>query len=147
MPELLVTLCIFSILVVVGVNSHIATMTSMDRGHAREQIAHSIERLKQEALSEGARTILTIEPGGNSYTLGIDYPPYNDPVAEDDSFTREELPTGVSLTTSQAVMFDSRGFLIASDGVVTSTIVNLGYDATTFCSITIFSTGGLSYSC
>jgi hypothetical protein len=98
-------------------------MESINRNNSRNEFEYDLARAQNEAASMGTRVVMTPAADGRSYQFGFDNLPYaNPPVIEQPIFTRR-LPTGITIGASQAVIFDSRGFLVNAEGNYTTTTI------------------------
>lgn len=141
--ELLIVCVLFAILTHSALSGFPELMRSVNRNTARQQLEFDFKRARAEALSHGARGVLTVNASGTGYSLGIDYAPF-DGTNDVDVFTRE-LPTGVLLTLSTPLIFSSSGYTIDTAGALTSVTVTLGDDEGTILSGTLYPVGSLDY--
>lgn len=145
--ELLVAMTLFSIMIGTAVVKVPALVNSFNRNAALQNVEFDLRRARAEAIAQGARGVVTILPGGNQYTFGIDYSPYSDPpVADSITFSRT-LPRDVTFTSSEDILFDPGGYIIDAHSILNSSEVTLSQDGTTFCNGTIFSPGDLEITC
>lgn len=100
-----------------------------------------IRRARSEAASSGGRSVILISATGKSYSVGVDLEPYASPAAADTTLFQRALPSGLSLTASQTVTFDPRGYLINSSGNPTNIALTLFDHSNDFLSLTIYPTG------
>lgn len=144
--ELLVTMGIFTILSLMAATSLPVMKQSFDRKNARQQLEFDLRRAKNEAVSAGARGSLIFAADGKSYSFGIDISPYNNPAAADSVMFIRTLPTGITMTSNQAVLFNSRGYLIDINGALSTTTLILKENGTAFQSASVYPTGYSHYS-
>jgi prepilin-type N-terminal cleavage/methylation domain-containing protein len=142
--ELLFVMVIFAILTAIARPDLDAMSPSIARADAIKQVSFDLQRAKNEALAEGVRSILSVSGDGKSYSIGIDYLPYNDPPSADEVTLGEQLPANVTMGASQTVIFDSRGFLIDDAGAGTTASVNLSLKDAQFCTFDISAAGVLN---
>jgi len=142
--ELLVTVTIISIMTYIMIPGFSEIRASFDRSDARRQILLDIRRVQSEASSQGARGIIVIENAGESYSVGVDYEPFNDPPDYDTELYKRNLPNLITLSVSQDLLFDPRGYLIDSDGELTSSNVAIYHESAPVYSANVYPTGALS---
>jgi len=146
LSELIVTLCVAGIFMGIAVPSFSVLTKAQSKRAARESFEAFLKRAQATAMTRGARVILTSRSSGSYYTFGLDYPPYNTPVNPDSTSLRLYLPKNVSITTSQRIIFSSRGQLINSTGAANSSNINMSVGGSSFASATLYSTGALIYN-
>lgn len=146
LSELIVTLCVAGIFMGIAVPSFSVLTKAQSKRAARESFEAFVKQAQATAMTRGARVILTSRSSGRYYTLGIDYPPYNSPANPDATSRRLYLPKNVSVTTSQRIIFSSRGQLISASGAANSSNINMTIGGTSFASATLYSTGAFIYN-
>lgn len=148
MIELVVTLSLLSIMMGLGYPSLAELRRSFVRNSAKQQLDFDIHRAKSEAVKVGARTVMTVSGGGSVYSLGYDYPPYNSPAAADSgqSIFVRNLPRSFSISLSQALIFDSRGYVVDGNGILSNVNTTLSDNGTAFLGATVFPTGYIQYN-
>lgn len=146
LSELIATLCIAGIFMGIAVPSFSVLTKAQSKRAAREAFESFLKQAQTTAMTRGARVILTSQSSGSYYTLGTDYPPYNSPVNPDSTTLRLYLPKNVSITTSQRIIFSSRGQLVNSAGQANSSNINMSIGGSSFASGTLYSTGALIYN-
>ena len=146
LSELIATLCVAGVLMAVAVPSFSALTKAQSKRAARESFEAFLKRAQTTAMTRGARVIITSQSAGTYYTFGMDYPPYNTPVNPDAISLRLYLPKNVSITSSNRIIFDSRGQLITSGGVPNSSNINMNISGTGYASGILYSTGALIYN-
>jgi prepilin-type N-terminal cleavage/methylation domain-containing protein len=145
LAEVLIVISLMSILALIGVSSMPDLQESQRRGLARHILENEIASTKALGAAEGGRAILVFDASGNSYTVGLDYPPYSATAASDVVRFARNLPPGVTGISNQAIIFDSRGFLIDVSGDLTNTTVSLWDQSGNFAAGTIYPTGYVAY--
>ncbi|MCB0321809.1 MAG: prepilin-type N-terminal cleavage/methylation domain-containing protein, partial [Bdellovibrionales bacterium] len=105
--ELLVALGLLSVLSAVAVPSFNVIRGSYERQTAEHQFALDLLRARAVASQYNARAIVQLAADGRSYTIGMDYSPYNVvPAADEVDFTRN-ITGGVSIGPIGALVFDA----------------------------------------
>lgn len=145
--ELLVTVTIFSLLASVAVPNVVALKGSFDRHSGKRQIEFAVRRAKNAAITKGTRAIFQFALDGRSYSFGYDYVPYNNPPVEDAVSYIRDLPSEVTASASQTIIFNSQGYLIDKDGALTKLSIDLSHLGQRYCSATVLATGDLDYDC
>lgn len=143
--ELLTCVALLGILALIASANLNELLVSIYSTSARNELEADVSRARAEALAEGARAIITISADSKSYTVGLDYMPFSDPPVSEVTLFERELPNTISVIANQTIIFDSRGYLITSDGDITSTDVTLNAAGTPFADGTIYPTGALEY--
>lgn len=143
--ELLVVLAISFLLACVGVPGFAELKQSISRNSARNQINFDLSRTRAEAMAKGARAIMRFNETGSGYTVGIDYFPYSSSSETDETLYTSELPGNVNLSGVQELIFDSRGYLIDTDGSPIDLNINLNDHGGCFLTATIYPIGGIYY--
>lgn len=146
MMEIVATVCLIGILLKVAIPSFSAITQAQNKRAGRESFETFLKRAQATAIKNGARVVLTSRNGGTFYTFGVDYTPYNSPVNPDSTTLRLNLPKNITVTTSARIVFDSRGKLIDSAGLPTSSLITMGSTGSTFTTGTLYSTGALIYN-
>ncbi len=139
--EVVVVLLIMSTISAIGVSQLAELQSSFARNSARREFLHDLMRTKNEALSAGARAIIQVAADGMSYDVGLDYLPFSNPAVSERALFKRDLGLGVSMSTNQTIVFDSRGFLVNSSGAITSTNVSFLNNGSSYYSATIYPTG------
>ena len=121
--ETMASLGILSIILLTGIPSLADISQSYRRNAVRQQFESQVSYLKSKALAEGARTVLIPSNDGKSYETGIDYIPYNNDGSFDSSTGQFDLPNQITLTLGQQIIFNSRGYLVSSNGEYATTTV------------------------
>lgn len=143
--ELLVAMGILLIISAVAMANVPEMLRSFKQNNLRREFEFILRRAKSEAAQEGTRTILALENTGTEYSLGFDYLPYNSPAAADNVILNRTLDDEFAITSDQAIIFDSRGYLIDETGQLTQTSLIFYQSGQAIISGQIFSTGFLNY--
>jgi Tfp pilus assembly protein FimT len=141
--EILFTLFIITLAsAIAGVNMP-SIIRSFNRSAAVQSLTSDIVRARNEATKEGTRIVFSVAGDAKSYTVGYDYIPYSSPAAIDSGATsfKQVLPNQVTLSASQTIIFNSRGYLVDVNGQLTTTTVTLSYRGVSFKTATIYPTG------
>ena len=139
--EIIVTLVMVSILAAFAVPRFIEMNRSLGRGDAMSQVDFDLMRARSEALASGARTYFTLSNQGSRYSVSADYLPYSSSMSGDSTILNAELPSGISLSTSRQLVFDSRGFVIDEQGNPSSITITFRSDGAKFGSAVLSPTG------
>ena len=145
--ELTVTVSILLFFGAVAIPSYSEMNDSFDRNASRQQLDFDLKRLRNEAISNGSRGILTIAAGGTSYSYGFDELPYSNPPVADAVVIQRNLPGEITLTATQQVIYDTRGYLIDVNGNFTSSTLTLAHNLSGFCDGTIEPIGIFNSNC
>lgn len=117
----MVVLFITAIMLAMG-SLQFASLDSAAKNSTAWQIFEAdVSRARTEASARGTRII--IRPEGDGYIVGQDIQPYNDPAAEDSILYTRILPTGITASFSNSLLFDSRGVLVAENDTPTEQTV------------------------
>lgn len=145
LPELVVVVGVIGIVVGAFVLSFIGFKDSFNRTQAKYQFESDIRRARNEAVSAGGRAIVRIASPYRSYSIGIDYYPFSGTNTADKTLFSRTLPDGMTVTSSQPLIFDSRGYLVDSSGSPASSTVRMSSKTeANFFQATVYSTGGIS---
>lgn len=137
--EVLVAISICGILTVLAVPGMMEMNHAFRRLEAKRAVRGDLAYLRSLALKEGGRAALTPAAGGYKLTLG--YSPFSSyPGTSQDVLTRS-LPQGVSLSTSDSIVFDSQGRLINASGAISSASVSLEMEGASFETVLIYPIG------
>lgn len=101
--------------------------SSIERMNVRGYVLQDLRRAQAETVTHGCRGIFSLSSTGSSYSFGCDYLDY-DPAGTptpDVIFFRRNLPKGFSLTTDAPIIFNSRGQIVAVDGMIDERQVEL----------------------
>ena len=123
-------------------------MNQFEKRNAKEQVQGDLTRAKNQAIEAGARGVLSLSSDGTVYSFGLDYLPLStaSPPAVDEVVYTRNLPTRVTVTTSQDLLYNTRGMVVNSSGALTTTTVTLQYRSETFMTITVYPTGAFEVS-
>lgn len=143
--EFLTTIAIMGIMFIIAVPSFREMQASMDRGRAIRQFEADIRKIQGIALSRGLRAIIVLDGSGSFYSIGLDYAPYSDTGVPDEIISRAAFPANVSLSVGDSIIFDSRGYLIDTDGNFSSTAIEMRQNGESFLSGNIPSNGFISF--
>ena len=145
--EMVGVVSILSLLAVFAIPQVDVLMGSFDRQQARQQFALDIARARSEALAEGVRAVLSIDNDSESYSYGLDRLPFNSPSSADETMITTELPNGITIFLESDLVFDSRGYLIDSDGEFRTETVQLYHDGEEYCEVTVYAAGSVDTEC
>jgi prepilin-type N-terminal cleavage/methylation domain-containing protein len=150
--ELVVVLTVLTVISSIAVSKFRPIESSFQRMNARSLLIQDLKRAQAEAITWGCRGIFAIADDSSGYSFGCDFLEYDTstaPAADRVFFTRK-MPTGISITASQPVIFNSRGQSVDLDGVMVNVDVDLqDYEndaSTIFASGTLLGTGVFSYA-
>jgi len=93
---------------------------SIERMNVRGYVLQDLRRAQAETVTHGCRGVFSLSTAGSSYSFGCDYLDY-DPAgtpSPDVVIFRRTLPKGFSLTTDGPIIFNSRGQIVAVDGMI-----------------------------
>ncbi len=144
--ELLVAIGLVGILTTFAWPELKALQSSYQRQDTRASFEFDLRRARAEAMSRGARAIITFAANGKSYSIGEDHLPYNTTSATPDSImysTRLPSSTSIFLSSGNKIIFNSHGFLSDVSGIprtVTMT-VTLKVDGTAYATATLYPIG------
>lgn len=141
LTELIIGLVVFSILALIAIPTIPEVLGSLRRDQARQQLEFDLRRARTEAITEGARGIVTVAGDGASYTVGFDNVPYNNPVASDTVLLTRQLPDGITITASDSIIFDARGRAVDINGAMTTVTFGLSLHADLFQAATLYPVG------
>lgn len=150
--EMLIAIVILAILGKTAISMTVSTLDSADKSSAEVQVVQHLRRAQATAVTEGCRGIFATGNSGQSYSFGCDYLPYSTatPPVPDSTFFNYYLPTGITISTSALIIFNSRGQCVDSSNVLTTRTVTLTssqsvtpYD---FATGTLRATGFFSYN-
>ncbi|MDZ4786876.1 MAG: GspH/FimT family pseudopilin [bacterium] len=141
--ELIVVFSIIGIFVLIATPSMTTLMQANAKRAAREMFQADLLRLRSMAISNNARGIVTFGASSTSYTLGLDYYPYNIPDNADTTTARGTLPRNVTTAGSKRIVFNSRGYTIVNAGTVTTANITFAYSGSTYATATLNQTGVL----
>lgn len=143
--ELLIVLSIISIVSGYFVLNFFNLNAAVEKSDVLQQFEYDLRRARAEAAGEGARGILKLAANGHSYTVGIDRPPYSSaPIQADTVLYTRKIPTHFTLTLGQTIVFDSRGFLIDTNGNMTTVAYSLSGSEVTSISGQVTALGAVS---
>lgn len=145
MLEMVTTLFLLAIVTAVGILNFQPFRDSFRRHTTRQNLDFDIHRAREEAVKAGARGILTVNSGGTSYTVGLDVYPFNSTGTIETTLFTRNLPHNFTLSASQSIIFDSRGFLIDASGAVTNTTLTLSDHGTQYLSGTVYPTAYVNF--
>lgn len=141
--ELLGALLITGTTALVALHYAVKTYNSIKKMTARQLVLTDIKYARNQALSKGVRTLVTVDSGYNSYKIGYDTIPYaTTPSIETLAFQRK-LPAGISLVFNKSIIFSSRGSLIAADDTLQTGTISLIQDGSIFYRITVYASGAM----
>lgn len=145
--DLLVAIAIMGIIGFLGLPQIRNISASFDRLNARTIFIQDLKQAQAKALTEGCRGIFTFYPDYTGYSFGCDYLAYDTsspPRADTLAFSRS-FPTGISVTPSDQIIFNSRGLPVDDNDIITTVSVNFvdssGDEIYPFASGTLFATG------
>jgi len=143
LAEMLVAVAIIGIVAGMFVQQFSDFQGSFKRSDAKQTFESDVLRIRNEAVSKGARALLVLNSTGDGYTAGLDYVPYSSSGSIDNTIFQRSFPYGVTATLSQSIIFDTRGYLIDLSGTFTTTAVTMMLDGNTFYTPTVFTTGAI----
>lgn len=143
--ELLVAMSIFGILCSTATSYFPRLLESFSRNNARQAFEYDMRRAQKEATAEGARIIVT--PQSTYYTIGLDAYPYDANYTPDSILVRRNLPTGIRISATARIIFNSAGYLIDENSNLTKVNWSMTQHNSTFITGCIFSTGYVAYAC
>lgn len=145
--ELLIVVVMTSVLARIAYPSFAELRRSFVRNSMKQQLESDVHRVRTEAMRQGVRALLSTSGDGSSYSIGFDYAPYSSPVAIDAGsvIVTRRVANGFSLTVSQPLMFDSRGYGVDADGAPDVATYSLSDGTETFLSATVYPTGLIEY--
>lgn len=143
--ELVTAIALMSIVTAMGVSQLPELIQSVDRNNARHELEFDVARAQSEAAAYGTRLVLAVGSGGTSYSMGFDNLPYAAvPAIEQHIFTRR-MRNNMTLSTSQPVVFDSRGFLVDANGTLTTTTITVSHRGVPTLSAVLYPTGHIDF--
>ncbi|MCB0360287.1 MAG: hypothetical protein KDD44_11650 [Bdellovibrionales bacterium] len=115
----------------------------LQRLNVRAGLLQDLKRAQAETITIGCRGIFTISAGGNSYSFGCDYLPYdtNYPPQSDVTSFQRTLPSGVSVTANAEVIFNSRGQSVDANDILSNVTISLSDGSGMFATGTLLGTG------
>jgi len=128
--EMMVALFIVGILLAIATPNYVDMSRSFSKSNVRIQLLQDLRRGQATTVSEGCRGVFSFSSDGRSYSFGCDYLPYseaNPPVADSLRFTKE-LAKGFSVSADATILFNSKGQVIDSDGVLDSRSLQVNLD-------------------
>lgn len=144
--EMLITIMLIGIITAIAFPAYQGLNRALKRSNAVKQVEFDLRRLQAEALARGVRAIFQLAEDGREYRAGFDYLPYTSPPEIDQELYSFELPSTVIISGPSAVIFDSRGFSINSEGTSTSAQLSLaGSDGKTH-TLSIAAIGSINVS-
>lgn len=146
MIELVVVLCIIAVFVAVAIPSYSSFTRAQNKRVARESFEAFLRRAQAISMAKGVRGVLTSTRGGAVYTFGPDYPPYNNPAANDGITLRLRLPPNCTVATSTRLIFNSRGQLVDVNGYTNTPTLTFVCNSSTFATATAYSTGTIVFN-
>jgi Tfp pilus assembly protein FimT len=146
LTEIVATVAVIGLFLAVAIPSFSSLNRSLNKRAARESFEAFLRRAQATAIKDSTRIVLTSASGGNSYTMGPDYPPYNTPVNPDVTSARLNLPKNIVIVSSSRIVFDSRGQFVDASGLPTSASITMASYSSRFASASLYSTGGLVYN-
>ncbi len=145
--ELIITISIVVLVIAAAIPSIKETRSSLLRYEGRQILEDAVMNTQAQAVSNGGRGILIFSADGSSFSIGIDFSPYNDPVVEDNVIHIVPLPTGITALSSETIVYNSQGFLIHENNKITSTTFTLKQNETSYCIGSIYSLGTVEFNC
>lgn len=102
---------------------------SFDRWNSRSTLLTDLRYAQATAIEEGCRMTMEVAADGSMYSFGCDYLDYDyiDPINYDKEFLSRTLPNSVSLSLSDALIFNAKGQSVTSDGQMTDIQIQLTY--------------------
>lgn len=143
--ELLVAMGLFSVLAFAGALQFGELMGSFNRNNARHDLEFDVSRIRSEAGAEGTRVVLVIGADRSFYSVGFDRLPYASPPVIEVPLFRRNLPNDVTVTATQPLIFDSRGYVINEGGQLTNTVLTLAYQGANYLTATVYPTGHVAF--
>lgn len=123
--ELMATMAIMFSIGAAGTLSYTALTGSFKESASRNQFESDLNRAKNEALNQGTRVVVQMNDSGTSYTVGLDFLPFDDPAAIETTLFTRDLPSPVAISPATDLIFDSRAFSIDSTGLPASATLYL----------------------
>lgn len=137
----MVAMTIVLVVGIIGIPHYVELKDSLSRSSAKQMFKADLRFTKSKALEDGVRAILDVRAGFNSYELGIDSLPYSMVGQADQQLAVRNLPEGITISTSTAIIFDSRGYLVDGAGSPVSATVTLAQAGDVFSTLTVYSSG------
>ncbi len=145
MMELVVVVCIVGLFFAIAIPAFPALTKANAKRATKEIFEADIMRARMIGLSRNARGVFTFSPQNTNYTFGIDYYPYNDPAASDETVFRTFLPFNCKVTPSAQIIFNSRGLATDVNGVYTSPSIVFATSDGTYSTGTLYPAGRILY--
>ncbi|MCB0320180.1 MAG: prepilin-type N-terminal cleavage/methylation domain-containing protein [Bdellovibrionales bacterium] len=145
--ELVAVIFIAGLLMAIAVPSYSELKDSFERSNFINQVEGDIRRARSSAQANGIRNIITLDATGSSYSLGSDSLPVSETATPDIVYLTRSYSTKNTLNFSTTPIFDSRGFVIDSNGELSTITVLLSRNGEIFCSGTIYPIGVFLFSC
>lgn len=145
--DLIVAMCVMAILTGLALPNAGALFASFERNEAINQLVADISEGRAQALANGARVIFQVSANGDSYTLGLDTLPLNDPPEADTIMFTRNLGAKTSIEVSDSIIFSSRGYITDDIGDPTNINISLSRNGEEFCSGVLYPIGSFEYDC
>ncbi|MCB0333338.1 MAG: GspH/FimT family protein [Bdellovibrionales bacterium] len=145
--EMMVTVAIASLLAAAAIPQYVELQNSFERSMFIQQLDNDIRRARSEAQAQGMRGILAVSEEGTEYSIGTDGLPTSESATPDTIVLTRDLGSRNTVSLSDSIIFDGRGFLVDSDGEPTTITVTLSRDGEEFCSGSVYPVGAFIYTC
>ncbi len=144
--ELVITLALIG-LILAGLTPKLSQLlNSMDRNKAIQQVEFDLRRARIEAVSQGVRSIVNIQSDGKAYTVGLDYVPFSSTNTADSTLLTAKLPNKITISCSEPLIFNSRGFLVNTEGNPVSRTIAIKSNDVPFGAATISPSGAYEFN-
>ena len=143
--ELLLVLIIISVTVAFASPALARLLESYARLSVQQRFESDLKHAASLAASSATRVIFSVAASGDSYSYGADYLPYNTPPQPDSETFRTTLPASFSLSPRRTLLFDSRGFLVDSQGDPAGCSFTLSQNNLAAVTATIYPTGIVAF--
>ena len=150
--ELLSVILISSLVVGSAMPVSSALYDSFNKRSAEVQVLEDLRRAQATAVEQGCQGILTFSEDNRVYTFGCDYVPYSeaDPPVWDSSLFVRRLPSRISMSADDLIIFNTRGQVVSTEGDLdTRTISLMVYEdghVVTFATGTLRPTGFFNFN-
>ena len=144
--DLIVGILIMGILILIVVLNLETIDDSYRRRQAKLELEYDLRRAQSAAIREGGRAILTLNSGGTGYTFGVDKVPYSGSGIPDSTLFSRTISNGVTVSSSETLIFDPRGFVVDLNGDYNSLNLTCELDGVSYTVGTVYSTGMMEFS-
>ena len=144
--EILVTLVLLGLLANVALPEIDKLRTTLSKRQAENQFEVDLRRARAEALASGGRAVLWVASDNRSYSIGSDYLPFSGAGQADSTLYTTRLPSGITIVSSNRIIFDTRGFLVNETGSPVSRTLSLSLRGEVFSSVAITPIGMVTFT-